>query len=315
MENIGIERSIEWLNSGGNSDRSADNTNDNHEALAEVTRDVLMICLDCEGYGNVGGGEWRAILSLLASQLLTYLSQKDADRCNNVKCQVEEAAIFILAKERADDNSVLASRAAGEKRREDDEDDPDSDDVVVAADAEVIVKALVKRGFDENGARRSAMAVKNQSLGKALEWAMAHSNDEDFDSPAFVNNENGGGGTFADGRASPFGGAFAEVRCALVTVNRLWINSILKIIGAEMQETQVEDDFIQNDGDREEAESDFDSKANMEDDAVSISVLEEAEEKDLLLAADVILQAAAVRQKEKETAAAQKESSIHWGNG
>eukprot|EP00814_Leptocylindrus_danicus_P016453 CAMPEP_0116044624 /NCGR_PEP_ID=MMETSP0321-20121206/27120_1 /TAXON_ID=163516 /ORGANISM="Leptocylindrus danicus var. danicus, Strain B650" /LENGTH=636 /DNA_ID=CAMNT_0003525775 /DNA_START=38 /DNA_END=1947 /DNA_ORIENTATION=+ len=48
---------------------------------------------------------------------------------------------------------------------------------------EDIVQQLCTYGFNVNGARRSAVATQNISCAKALEWAMQHERDVDFDLP------------------------------------------------------------------------------------------------------------------------------------
>jgi hypothetical protein len=46
-----------------------------------------------------------------------------------------------------------------------------------------IVKGLIGRGYTENGARRSALAVQNIGFSEALQWAVSHSFDPGFDDP------------------------------------------------------------------------------------------------------------------------------------
>ena len=46
-----------------------------------------------------------------------------------------------------------------------------------------IVKNLIGRGYSENGARRSALAVNNRSFHEALQWAVGHSLEVGFDDP------------------------------------------------------------------------------------------------------------------------------------
>lgn len=45
---------------------------------------------------------------------------------------------------------------------------------------------LVQMGFPENGAKRACMAVNNSSLDAAMEWALAHVEDRDFNDPVPV---------------------------------------------------------------------------------------------------------------------------------
>ena len=55
-----------------------------------------------------------------------------------------------------------------------------------------IVKGLIGRGYSENGARRSALAVQNIGFREALQWAVSHSFDPGFDDLMVVlrsNNE------------------------------------------------------------------------------------------------------------------------------
>ena len=53
---------------------------------------------------------------------------------------------------------------------------------------EEIVRQLCTYGFNVNGARRSAVAMHNISCAKALEWAMQHERDADFDLPLIHQN-------------------------------------------------------------------------------------------------------------------------------
>ncbi|CAN0015052.1 unnamed protein product, partial [Ectocarpus fasciculatus] len=46
-----------------------------------------------------------------------------------------------------------------------------------------IVKGLLDMSFSENGARRAALKTKNKSFNAALDWAMEHSEDKDFEDP------------------------------------------------------------------------------------------------------------------------------------
>ena len=46
-----------------------------------------------------------------------------------------------------------------------------------------IVSALVSMGFNENGSRRAAVAVRNANVDEAVGWAVAHMDDADFKKP------------------------------------------------------------------------------------------------------------------------------------
>ena len=49
--------------------------------------------------------------------------------------------------------------------------------------SEPIVAALVSMGFNENGSRRAAVAVRNANVDEAVGWAVAHMDDADFKKP------------------------------------------------------------------------------------------------------------------------------------
>ena len=46
-----------------------------------------------------------------------------------------------------------------------------------------IVQTIIGMGFSENGAERAAVACNNASAQAAMEWALGHSGDPDFDLP------------------------------------------------------------------------------------------------------------------------------------
>jgi hypothetical protein len=55
-----------------------------------------------------------------------------------------------------------------------------------------LVQRLHDRGYSWNAARRACVMTNNRGYSDALGWAVAHFQDEDFDSPLFsLNNENG----------------------------------------------------------------------------------------------------------------------------
>ena len=86
------------------------------------------------------------------------------------------------------------------------------------ADA-AIVATLASMGFSENGAKRSALAVSNRSADEAMNWAMSHMEDANFNSAL-------------DGE----GDAKEEVRCYaffLVCFKRVFMLKLMDLIGEE----------------------------------------------------------------------------------
>ena len=53
-----------------------------------------------------------------------------------------------------------------------------------------LAQRLHERGYGWNAARRACIMTKNQGYSEALGWAVAHFQDEDFDSPLFIVNGN-----------------------------------------------------------------------------------------------------------------------------
>ena len=60
---------------------------------------------------------------------------------------------------------------------------PESQAAVKPKPDEAVVALLISRGFQTNGARRSALAVGNAGADAAFEWAIAHVDDPDFSDP------------------------------------------------------------------------------------------------------------------------------------
>jgi len=55
---------------------------------------------------------------------------------------------------------------------------------------ESLVHQLSAYGFSVNGSRRSVLATRNESVAKALEWAMQHERDDDFELPLLLPTAN-----------------------------------------------------------------------------------------------------------------------------
>lgn len=55
---------------------------------------------------------------------------------------------------------------------------------------ESLVQQLSAYGFSVNGSRRSVFAARNESVAKALEWAMQHERDDDFELPLLLPTAN-----------------------------------------------------------------------------------------------------------------------------
>ncbi|CAB1098166.1 unnamed protein product [Ectocarpus sp. CCAP 1310/34] len=101
-----------------------------------------------------------------------------------------------------------------------------------------IVKGLLDMSFSENGARRAALKTKNKSFNAALDWAMEHSEDKDFEDPlpGYDDDDVDGGGKKEDeGAGGEDGGAPGKKKKGSKSKNAKMIPLELQRLFARLQ--------------------------------------------------------------------------------